>query len=227
MILPSRCFMIIAIDGPGAAGKSSTAKIIAEKLGFLYLDTGAMYRALAYYTIELGLKIEDLTSLELVLSNLKINFLSEGHQQRLFINNLDVTDKIRTPDVSNLASRIATLRPVREKLVSLQRSLAVNNHVIMDGRDIGTVVFPNAEVKFYLTASVEERSLRRYREMQEKGEFADLAQITSDLIWRDKNDAERTESPLRKAVDAIALDTTGMSVEKQVEVMLDLIQKAR
>ncbi|MCL2064998.1 MAG: (d)CMP kinase [Candidatus Cloacimonetes bacterium] len=227
--------MIVAIDGPAASGKSTTAKLIAQEFGLLYLDTGAMYRAVALFVKNNGIDLENLHSLEAILEKIDIKFRkveaetfdSEGFKSTLsiFLNDIDVTEDIRTPEVTRMSSNVATIKIVRQKMVEQQRKLASNHDVILDGRDIGTVVFPDADFKFFLTASLEVRALRRFKEMTQKGLTLNIEEIKNDLIWRDKNDSCRSEAPLKKAEDAIEINTSEMSIEEQVRIIIDIIRE--
>ncbi len=218
--------MRVAIDGPAGAGKSTIARLCAKKLGFIYIDTGAMYRAAAVYAIEHGIKIDALNMTEDVLDNIKIDIAYENGNQRIYLCGKDVSERIREADASVGASNIAVIPAVRLKLVELQRKLAEGNDVIMDGRDIGTYVLPDAEVKIFLTASVEERARRRYAEMLEKGMSADFEKVKQDIEYRDKNDSEREFAPLRQADDAILIDSSDMSADDVVLRMIELIKGA-
>ncbi len=206
----------IAIDGPAGAGKSTIAKLLAKELNYIYLDTGAMYRAMSYYFIKNGM---DYTNEELVVNNLDkidISFSYNNGVQEMYLNSENISGKIRTEECSKAASSVSRYLPVRERLVKMQQDFAKNNNVIMDGRDIGTVVLPNANLKIFLTASVESRAKRRYEELKEKGEDVILADIEKDIAARDYQDMHRENSPLKCADDAITLDTTDMTIEEEV-----------
>ena len=198
----------IAIDGPGGAGKSTIAKLIAKELNIDYVDTGAMYRAVAYKMQENGIALSDLTGIEEMLEGTEIDF-SDGN---IILDGKIVNDYIRTPEISKLASDCSALGSVREKLVALQREMGNKKSIIMDGRDITTNVLKDAEYKFYMTASKEERAKRRYEELIAKGQDASYEEVLSDIEKRDHNDMTRKLNPLTKADDAILLDTTGMSI---------------
>lgn len=215
----------VAIDGPAGAGKSSISKAVAKKLGCIYVDTGAMYRACALYAIENDIPITAKT-LEGELDKIKIGIEYSEQGQKIFLGGRDVSDRIREADVSIGASDIAVIPAVRLKLVDLQRELAANSTVVMDGRDIGTYVLPAAEVKIFLTASVDERAKRRLLELEQKGQQADFETVKRDMQYRDKNDSEREFAPLRQADDAILLDTTELDFEAVVARVLDIIDKA-
>lgn len=216
-----------AIDGPAGAGKSSIAKEAAKRLGFVYIDTGAMYRAYAVYAIENNIKISPDTVTDEILNNIKIDISYDENGQKIFLCGRDVTERIREADASIGASDISAIPVVRKKMVELQKNLASKGNVIMDGRDIGTCVIPDAEVKIFLTASVEERAKRRFRELVQKGAEADFEQVKKDIEYRDRNDTERAVSPLRKAEDAILLDTTDMTMEEVVQELMSIINRAK
>jgi len=217
--------MKIAIDGPAGAGKSSIAKRCAKKLGFIYIDTGAMYRAAAVYAIENGIDIKESSFTADVLDKILIDIKYNENGQQIFLCGKDVTTRIREADASIGASNIAVIPAVRLKLVELQRELAKGNNVLMDGRDIGTYVLPDAELKIYLTASVEERANRRLKELLEKGQTADFEQVKKDIEYRDKNDSEREFAPLRQAEDAILIDSSNMSIEQVENRILELVRE--
>lgn len=215
----------IAIDGPSGAGKSTMAKTIARKLGVLYLDTGAMYRAVALKAIKSGIDTKDSQALSDMVKDIDLLIAHENGVQKVLLDGKDVTEEIRTPAVTVGSSDVAVIPAVREKMVELQREIAKNNSVIMDGRDIGTHVLPNADVKIFLTASLEDRAKRRYEELKEKGTLKQtFEEVKSEMEYRDKNDSSRAHSPLKKADDAILLDTTGFSVEESVKTILEIIE---
>lgn len=214
----------VAIDGPAGAGKSSISKAVAKKLGCIYVDTGAMYRACALYAIENNIPITA-EGLENELDNIKIGIKYAEDGQRIYLGDIDVSGRIREPDVSIGASDIAVIPAVRLKLVDMQRELAKTNNVVMDGRDIGTYVLPDAEVKIFLTASVDERARRRVLEMEQKGQKADFETVKKDMAYRDKNDSEREFAPLRQAKDAVLLDTTELTFDEVVAAVTDIIAK--
>lgn len=213
----------IAIDGPAAAGKSTVAKIIAKKLSYVYIDTGAMYRALTYAALQSGVDVDDEESVARILRSIDIQLRNDGDVQRVLLNGSDVTDVIRTPEVTNTVSVPAKHRLVREEMVKRQRLLGENGGVVMDGRDIGTHVLPHAEVKIFLLASVEERAQRRHIENIEKGFPSDLENLKEEISFRDKLDSEREVAPLKKAVNAIEVDTTSLSIEEVVEKIMDIV----
>ena len=212
---------VIAIDGPAGAGKSTVAKIVAEKLGYTYIDTGAMYRAVAWKTLQQSSEATDEAILRAV-EGIDVRLACTDSGTRVTVDGTDVTGEIRTPEVTHIVSRVAALGPVREKMVELQRAMAADGAVVMDGRDIGTNVLPNADVKIFLTASVEERARRRYDEMKEKGYAVDFDDLKKEIASRDKQDSEREISPLRQAEDAILLDSTALSIDAVVARVMKL-----
>lgn len=213
----------IAIDGPGGAGKSTIAKIIAKKLGCIYIDTGAMYRAVGLFAVRKGIDTENSGALEKVLGDIEIDIENMGGEMHIFLCGEDVSDKIRTPEISMAASNVAKAVPVRLKLVELQRKLAEKNNVIMDGRDIGSYVLPDADVKIYLTADAEDRAQRRYDELILKGQQVEYADVLEDMKKRDYNDSHREFAPLCRAEDALLVDTTGLELEESVEKLFNII----
>lgn len=218
-------YISVAIDGPAGAGKSSVSKAAAKSLGFTYIDTGAMYRATALFAIENGIDIKnDVKTLISRLDEVKIDIRYTDTEQRIFLSGRDVSERIRKEDVSVGASDVATIPEVRAKLVELQQKMAQSANVIMDGRDICSYVLPNAQVKIFLTASVDSRAKRRYDELKAKGIECDFEQIKTDMIYRDKNDSSRKAAPLRQAPDAVLLDTTELNFEESVERVKELIK---
>ncbi len=214
--------MNIAIDGPAGAGKSTIAKLVAKELGFLYVDTGAMYRAIALYLLENKVDYNEESSLLAALDKINIEIRYIDGQQRVILNDRDVSDLIRREEVGNAASTTSALKPVRAKLLDLQREIAAKNDVIMDGRDIGTNILPNAELKIYLTASVEVRAERRYKELVEKGETPDLEEVKKGIEQRDYQDMNRDIAPLRQAEDAVLVDTSYMTIDEVVAKITEL-----
>ncbi len=214
----------VAIDGPAGAGKSSIAKAVAKELGFVYVDTGAMYRASALYAIKNNIPIEE-ESLIPVLDNIKIDMQYRDHTQIIILNGEDVSEKIRENEVSMGASAIAVIPAVRLKLVELQRELAKKYSVIMDGRDIGTYVLPDAQLKIYLTASLEERAKRRYAELLQRGSPCVFEELKEDIKKRDYNDSNRDFAPLKQAEDAILIDSSVMSFDEVSERVKTLIKE--
>ena len=215
----------IAIDGPAGAGKSTIAKEISRKLNYIYIDTGAMYRAIGLYYLNNKIDINDEKLINELIDNIKIEITYEDSLQQIILNGENVTNLIRTEEVSHAASVVSTYQKVREKLVSLQRELAESTNVVMDGRDIGTVVLPNASVKIFLTASTEERAKRRYKELLEKGQNVDLESIKKDIEERDYRDMNRENSPLKQASDAILVDTSHMTIEEVIDEIIKLCNK--
>ena len=212
----------VAIDGPAGAGKSTIAKRIARKLGYIYVDTGAMYRAMAYYLIQNQVDAADQEAIAAACQHADISICYQDGEQVVLLNGENVNAYLRTEAVGNMASVSSVVPEVRKKLVELQQKLARETDVVMDGRDIGTVVLPDADVKVYLTASVETRAKRRFLELQEKGEPADLAKIAADIEDRDYRDMHRDISPLRQAEDATLVDSSDMTIEQVVERILEL-----
>ena len=216
----------IAIDGPAGAGKSTIAKTIARKLGFLYVDTGAMYRAIALYLLRHDISVEDSEQIEEALKDVMIRIIYSGGEQQIILNGENVTGQLRDEAVGNMASKSSANPKVREKLLQLQRDLARDNDVVMDGRDIGTFVLPKADVKIYLTASVGERAHRRYAELQEKGVEADLKEIEADISTRDYQDMNRPIAPLKQAEDGVCIDSSALMIEEVSEKIIDAFQEA-
>ncbi|WP_242214060.1 (d)CMP kinase [Bacillus cereus group sp. BfR-BA-01383] len=213
----------IAIDGPAAAGKSTVAKVVAKKLSYVYIDTGAMYRTLTYAALEQRVDLENEEKLMEVLKNVNIEFQQGENTQLVFLNGQDVSEVIRTPEVTNRVSIVAKHRLVREEMVRRQQELAKKGGVVMDGRDIGTHVMPDAEVKIFMLASVEERAERRHLENINKGFDSNLEQLKEEIAQRDKLDSEREVSPLKKADDALELDTTSLSIEEVVQKIMSIV----
>ena len=215
--------MRIAIDGPSGAGKSTIAKEVAKILEFDYIDTGAMYRAVGYKMMQSQVTLKDAIALKKLLDETTIDF----HKGRTLLDGEDVSDYIRTPAVSQMASDCSALPVVREKLVELQRELGKQKSVVMDGRDIGTNVFPDAEIKFFVTATAEERAKRRCLELLDKGETAEYQTVLSDMKIRDYNDSTRSLHPLKQAEDAILLDTTHMTIEEVIAKIMEEIERCQ
>ena len=212
--------MIIAIDGPAGSGKSTIAKLIAEDLGLVYLDTGAMYRLVTLKALNDGI-LGNLDKIIKMLDNLNIDIKENG----FYLDDIDVSEEIRKPVVSENVSDIAAIREVREKMVDLQRKFSESKNVILDGRDIGTVVFPNADVKIFLVADAKERANRRYKELVAKGENVRIEEIYENILKRDEIDSTRKESPLKKADDAVEVDTTSKNIEEVKNEILNIIRK--
>ena len=216
----------IAIDGPAGAGKSTIAKKLAKDLGYVYVDTGAMYRAMAYYFLTNNIKSEDINAIAEACPNVEVTITYENGTQHVWLNGEDVSTVIRNEEVGNMASATSVYPVVRTKLVELQQQLAAKTDVIMDGRDIGTVVLPNANVKIFLTASSRIRAQRRYDELVAKGVECDLDAIEKDIIERDYRDMNRETSPLKKAEDAVELDTSYLDIDGVVDAMKKIIYEA-
>ena len=212
--------MIIAIDGPAGSGKSTIAKLIADDLGLVYLDTGAMYRLVTLKALNDGI-LGNLDKIIKMLDNLSIDI----RENCFYLDDVNVSEEIRKPAVSGNVSDIAAIREVREKMVDLQRKFSESKNVILDGRDIGTVVFPNADVKIFLVADAKERASRRYKELVAKGENVRIEEIYKNILKRDEIDSTRKESPLKKAEDAIEVDTTSKNIEEVKNEILDIIRK--
>ena len=212
--------LVVAIDGPAGAGKSTVAQMAAKELGFTYIDTGAMYRAVALKSLQQGKTVTD-ALINDVVKDIDIVLDYKEGKTRVFVDGTEVTSEIRTPEVTGIVSQVAALGPVRERLTDLQRKMATQGSVIMDGRDIATNVLPNADIKIFLTASIEERADRRYKEMKAKGYDVDLKKLQEEIAARDKADSEREISPLVQAEDAELLDTSDMSIEEVVKAILD------
>ena len=215
----------VAIDGPAGAGKSTIAKMVAKKLGFIYVDTGAMYRAMALHLLRKGIPATDSAAISAACEDADITIQYQNGEQVVLLNGENVNGLIRTEEVGNMASSSSTNGDVRKKLVSLQQKLAKTAEVIMDGRDIGTVVLPDANVKIYLTAGSDVRAKRRYDELTAKGEICDLQKIEKDIIERDERDMNREISPLKQADDAILVDSSYMTIEEVAETIISLIKK--
>ncbi|QAS50762.1 (d)CMP kinase [Halobacillus litoralis] len=217
--------MTIAIDGPAAAGKSTVAKKVAEELSFIYVDTGAMYRALTWKALQKGISLENELSLAELLQQTDLNLVQSKNGQRVMLDNKDVSDEIRTDDVTNKVSIVAKHKLVREEMVRRQQELVKDRGVVMDGRDIGTHVLPDAEVKIFMIASVEERAERRHKENVEKGYQSDIQQLKEDIRKRDEIDSNREIAPLVKAADAIEVDTTAMGINEVVARILTIVKE--
>lgn len=219
--------MNIAIDGPAGAGKSTIAKKLAKNLGFVYVDTGAMYRAMAYYFLSNQIDADDREQIAAACPDVNVTIAYENGEQQVILNGENVNGVIRNEKVGNMASATSVYPVVREKLVELQRQLASDTDVIMDGRDIGTCVLPNAQVKIYLTASSATRAQRRFDELSEKGIECDLAEIEKDIIDRDYRDMHRETSPLKQAEDAVLVDSSDMNIDEVVEAITRIYEEKR
>ena len=217
----------IAIDGPAGAGKSTIAKALAKRLGFIYVDTGAMYRTMALELLRKGISPEDVPAMEQACQDVEISIAYEEGSQQVYLNGENVSSLIRREEVGNMASVSAANGKIREKLVDLQRQMSARENVAMVGRDIGTCVLPQADVKIYLTASVHTRAMRRYKEYLEKGQKVDLQQIEKDIEKRDYQDMHRDISPLKQAEDAVLLDSSDMGIEEVIDAMIALYEKKK
>ena len=214
----------IAIDGPAGAGKSSLSRLLAAKLGYIYVDTGALYRAVGLKFSALGFDTELIGDIEAVLAETEVDIRFIDGAQRVFLDGKDVSDDIRTPTASMMASAVSAKPPDRAFLLDMQRNLAKKNNVVMDGRDIGTVVLPDAKVKIFLTADVEARAMRRFKELQEKGDNATFDEVLEDMKIRDYNDSHRPIAPLKQADDAVLADTTKLSFDESLELLLNIVK---
>lgn len=215
----------IAIDGPAGAGKSTIARKAAAQIGFIYVDTGALYRAVGLFILRKGIAPENVQAVVKLLPQIKISLRFENGMQKVYLNGEDVSETIRTSAVSMSASGVSAIPAVRDFLLSLQRRLALENNVIMDGRDIGTVVLPDAQLKLFLTASPEERARRRFEEMQAKGQQTDYEKVLSDIRKRDAQDMHRKTAPLKLAADAVKVDTTGKTLEQSEKLVRGIIHE--
>ena len=222
-----KSYVSIALDGPAGAGKSTMAKAVARDLGYCYVDTGAIYRTLGYHISLYGIGPRDVDGVTRLIddANIEITYDDQGGQH-MILNGTDVTDELRTPQMSDYASKISVMKPVRAYLLDLQRDLARKHNVIMDGRDIGTVVLPNADVKIYLTASAEVRAKRRYEELLQKGEKKQTYEkVLKEIQERDDRDMNRPVAPLKQARDAVLLDTSELTIEQSVAAIKEIIEK--
>ena len=217
--------MKIAIDGPSGAGKSTVAKALAKKLGIVYVDTGALYRTVGYFTRENGVDPKDADGVTALLPGINIEVKYEDGTQKVYLNGEDLGDKIRQPDISMYASAVSAIPAVRAFLLDTQRDIANKNSVVMDGRDIGTVILPDAEVKIFMSASSEARAKRRYKELIEKGENVVYETVLAEMIERDNNDRNRSVAPAIPAEDAIHMDNSHMSIEENVDAIIALINE--
>ena len=215
----------IAMDGPAGAGKSSLAKAAAKELGYIYVDTGALYRTLGYKALQNSITIEAGETVDKMLAETSVDIRFVDGEQHVFLDGVDVNDKIRTPEVSMSASKISAIPAVRAFLLEKQREMARHHDVLMDGRDIGTVVLPNATVKIFITASPEERATRRYKELLEKGQKVEYKDVYDDMVKRDYEDSHRAIAPLKPAEDAVLFDTTGNTLEMSIPLLVNLIHE--
>lgn len=216
----------IAIDGPAGAGKSTIARILAKEMSLIYVDTGALYRAIGYYMTQAGIDPTDADAVTAALEKVKVELKYVQGEQRVFVNGEDVSSLIRTPAISLAASKVSAIPAVRAFLLQTQRKMAATQSVVMDGRDIGTTILPDARVKIFLTASPESRAKRRYAELQEKGDPATYEEVLADMVRRDYDDSHREISPLRQAEDAILVDTSNDTLEESVGRMKAVVRKA-
>ena len=215
----------VAIDGPGGAGKSTSARAAAKELGYIYVDTGALYRAVGVNALRNNVDTKDFSAVAASIKGISVDLVFENGEQKVLLNGENVSTEIRTPPTSMAASDVSAVPEVRAFLFDLQRDIASRNNCIMDGRDIGTVVLPDAQVKIFLTASAEERAQRRYKELQAKGSTVSYQSVLDELIERDYNDSHREIAPLKPAEDSVILDTTGVSLEEQVEKIINIIKE--
>lgn len=213
----------IAIDGPSGAGKSTLARRLAEQMGYLYVDTGAMYRAIGLYALRRGADVSDEAAVSALLPGIRLSLRWQDGAQHIFLNDEDVSACIRTEQVSMAASHVAALSAVRAFLLETQRAFAKTDNIVMDGRDIGTVVLPDAQVKIFLTATPEARAKRRWKELLERGEEADYAQVLADVRRRDENDVSRAIAPLRRAADAVTLNTTDLTLDASFDALCGIV----
>ncbi len=218
---------VIAIDGPAASGKSTTAKSLAKKLEYVYIDSGAMYRACGLMSLQENVDLQDEKALAEMLERIDIEIMYNEAGNKIILNGEDVSERIREAEITKLSSQIAVISIVRSKMVELQRKMGEQGGVIMDGRDIGTVVFPNADFKFFMVADVHIRAQRRWEEARAKGENLALEEIEKELIWRDKNDSTRAISPLKQADDAIPVDTSNLTIPQQVDFLYQIILRGK
>ena len=212
----------VAIDGPAGAGKSTIAKLVDRKKGYIYVDTGAMYRGLAIHFLNLGISPDDIDEIEKACQDVQVTIGYEDGQQQIYLNGKNVTDRLRKEEVGNMASQTSAIPQVRAKLLELQQNLAASADVIMDGRDIGTCVLPQADVKIYLTASSKTRAMSRYKELCEKGVACNLDEIEADIIERDRRDMTREIAPLKQAEDAVLVDSSDMTIEEVADAIVNL-----
>jgi len=216
--------LIIAIDGPAASGKSTTAKLVAKRLGYLHVDTGAMYRAMTLKVIEAGIDPDSAEKISALAKSTRIRLVSKDGENRIELDGADVTEKIRTSEVTKAVSAVSMVPEVRQLMVHEQREMGKRGAIVLEGRDIGTVVFPNADVKVYMVANPRERAVRRSKELAAKGIAKEVDELEREIAERDVKDSTRAISPLTKAADAVTLDTTDLSIEEQVEF---IVQKAK
>lgn len=217
---------VVAIDGPAASGKSTTARLAAERLGFLYLDTGAMYRAVTWKALALGIDPDDVVALADLVGRIRVQVIAGEHGGSVLVDGEDVTERIREPRISRAVSRVASVPAVRRAMVEIQRGIGRSGAVVVEGRDIGTVVFPDARVKVYLAASLEERAERRLAELRRAGVEQSLEELMREIGARDELDSAREDSPLRRAPDAVLVDTTRLTIAQQVDEVVRVVREA-
>jgi cytidylate kinase len=215
----------IAIDGPAGAGKSTLSRMLAKKLGFIYVDTGALYRAVGLYAVQKGVGTGDAKSVQALLPEIKLALVYSDKGQRVILCGEDVSEKIRQPEISMAASEVSAIPAVREFLLGLQKEMAEKNNVVMDGRDIGTVILPHAQLKIFLTASKQDRARRRTIELKSRGMQADYEKVLADIIVRDAQDSGREIAPLKAAADAVIVDTTGYEISQAIEKLLEITKE--
>jgi cytidylate kinase len=225
--VPGQKDLVIAIDGPAASGKSTTAKLVARRLGYVHVDTGAMYRAVTLKVLRAELDPLDEESIGRLLESTRVALEDHAGVLRVFLDDEDVTEEIRTPEVTRSVSSVSSLRSVRRAMVREQRRMGEKGGIVLEGRDIGTVVFPDADVKFFVVASINERARRRLREIRQTGVEADLEDLERELEERDRTDSTRSESPLQRADDAIEVDTSSLTIDQQVELVVETVQRKR
>jgi len=215
----------IALDGPSGAGKSTVGKAVAAKLGYIYVDTGAIYRSIGLYICRLGIAGNDAANIIAALPDIHIQLSCQDGAQYVILNGETISDQIRTQEIAQYASDVSAIPEVRKFLLNLQRNLAKTENILMDGRDIGTVVLPDAQIKIFLTASIEKRAERRYKELLARGQSAQLEQIQKEIAMRDQQDVNRKVAPLRRADDAILLDTSALTLEESIEAVLQIVSR--
>lgn len=215
----------VAIDGPAGAGKSTVSRAAAKALGYIYVDTGALYRAVGVNALRKGIDTKDKPAVAASLADITVDLVFENGEQKVLLNGENVSAEIRTPPASMAASDVSAVPEVRAFLFDLQRDIAKRNNCLMDGRDIGTVVLPDAQVKIFLTASPEERAMRRYKELIEKGNQVEYKEVLDDLVQRDYNDSHREIAPLKPAEDGVVLDTTGMNLEESINAIIEIVKE--